>query len=71
MATSKAAIRKVEILAERCILLDSLFFKITLEKELAVLAVPESCTDKFITLYCYVRQYNSYGMSRGKFTAYI
>ena len=51
LPTSKAAIRKVETLAERYILLDSLLFKITLEKELAVLAVPESCADKIITLY--------------------
>ena len=51
LPTSKAAIRKVETLAERYILLDSLLFKITPEKELAVLAVLESCTDKIITLY--------------------
>ena len=51
LPTSKAAIRKVEILAERYILLDSLLFKITPEKETAVLAVPETCTDKIITLY--------------------
>ena len=51
LPSSKAAIRKVETLAERYILLDSLLFKITPEKELAVLAVPESCTDKIITLY--------------------
>ena len=41
-----AAIRKVETLAERYILLDSMLFKITPEKESAVLAVPETCTDK-------------------------
>ena len=40
LPTSKAAIRKVETLAERYILLDSLLFKITPEKETAVLAVP-------------------------------
>ena len=51
LPTSKAAIRKVEILAERYIMLDSLLFKITPEKESAVLAVPEACTDKIITLY--------------------
>ena len=48
---SKAAIRKVEALAERYILLDSLLFKITAEKETAVLAVPEMCADKIITSY--------------------
>ena len=51
LPTSKAAIRKVEMLADRYILLDSLLFKISLEKESAVLAVPETCTDKIITLY--------------------
>ena len=51
LPTSKAANRKVEMLAERYPLLDSLLFKITLEKELAVLAVPDSCSDKIITLY--------------------
>ena len=51
LPTSKAAIRKVETLAEQYILLDSLLFKITPEKETAALAVPEVCTDKIITLY--------------------
>ena len=49
--TSKGAIRKVETLAERYVLLDSLLFKITPEKETAVLAVTETCTDKIITFY--------------------
>ena len=51
LPTSKTAIRKIEILAERYILLDSLLFKILPEKETAVLTVPEMCTDKIITLY--------------------
>ena len=53
LASSKAAIRKVETLEERYILLDSLLFKITPtpEKETTVLAIPEICTDKIITLY--------------------
>ena len=51
LPSSKAAIRKEETLAERYILLNLLLFKITPEKELAVLAVPESCADKIITLY--------------------
>ena len=51
LPTSKAAIRKVEMLAERYILLDSLLFKIVPEKETAVLAVPQMCTDKIIALY--------------------
>ena len=48
---SKTVIRKVEMLAERYILLDFLLFKITPEKESAVLAVSETCTDKIITLH--------------------
>ena len=51
LPTSKTAIRKVDTLAERYILLDSMSFRITLEKESAVLEVPETCTDKIITLY--------------------
>ena len=51
LPTSKTASRKVETLAERYILLDSILFKITPEKEIAVLAVPETCLDKIITLY--------------------
>ena len=51
LPTSKAVIRNVELLAERHIVLDSLLLKITPEKESAVLAVPETCTDKIMTLY--------------------
>ena len=51
LPSSKTAIRKVETLAERYILLDSLLIKITPEKETAVLAVPETCANKIITLY--------------------
>ena len=40
-------------MAEKYILLDSLLFKIitTPEKETALLAIPENCADKIITLY--------------------
>ena len=48
---SKLAIKKLEALAERYVLLDSLLFRINLEKETAVLAIPEECVDKIITLY--------------------
>ena len=50
---TKTAIQKVETLAERYILLDSLLFKIvtTPEKETALLAIPEVCADKIITPY--------------------
>ena len=43
LPTSKVAIRKVETLEERYILIHSLLFNITPEKETAVLAVPETC----------------------------
>ena len=51
--SSKAAIRKVEMLSEKYILLDSLLFKVmsTPEKEMAVLAIPETCVDNIISLY--------------------
>ena len=51
LPSSKLAIRKLETLAEKYVLLDSLLFKISSEKETAVLAVPETCADKIITLY--------------------
>ena len=50
---TKTAMQKVETLAEKYMLLDSLLFKIvtTPEKETALLAILEICTDKIITLY--------------------
>ena len=51
LPSSKSVIKRVEALAEKYILLDSLLFKITPEKETAVLAVPETCVDRVITLY--------------------
>ena len=53
LPSSKVGIRKVEALAEKYILLDSLLFKTstTPEKEMAVLAIPETCVDSIITLY--------------------
>ena len=53
LPSTKTAIPKVEMLAERCILLDSLSFELvtTPEKETALLAIPELCADKIITLY--------------------
>ena len=47
----KSATRKLETLAEGYTFLDSLLFKIPLEKETTVLAIPETCMDKIITLY--------------------
>ena len=51
--SKKAAIKRVEILAEKYILLDSLLFKLTTipGKETALLAIPEMYADKIITLY--------------------
>ena len=53
MPSSKAGIRKVEALAEKYIFLDSLLFKIsmTLDKETAVWAIPETRVDSIIALY--------------------
>ena len=53
LPNKKSAICKVENRAERFILLDSLLFKLitTPDKEAALLAVPEICADKIITLY--------------------
>ena len=46
-------IRKIEVLAEKYISLDSILFKIltTPDKETAVLAIPETYLDSIITLY--------------------
>ena len=51
LPSSKSVIRKLETLAEKYVLLDSLLLRISLEKETAVLAVLETCADKIITLY--------------------
>ena len=49
----KVAMRRVEMLAEKYILLDSLLFQLKTipGKEVALLAIPEVCADKIITLY--------------------
>ena len=51
LPSSKGAIHKTEVLAERYILLDSLLFKLNSEKEKAVLAIPEVSVDQIIALY--------------------
>ena len=53
LPSKKAAMKRVELLAEKYIMLDSLLFKLTTVqgKESAVLAIPEVCADKIITLY--------------------
>ena len=38
-------------MSEKYVLLDSLLFRVSPEKETAVLAIPETCIDKIITLY--------------------
>ena len=45
--------KRVELLAEKYIVLDSLSFKLTTipGKETAMLAIPEICADKIITMY--------------------
>ena len=51
LLSSKLAIKKLEALSEKYVLLDSLLFRIHVERETAVLAIPETCADKIITLY--------------------
>ena len=53
LPNSKSAIHKVEVLAERYIILDSLLFKLVTvpEKETALLAILEICRGKINTLY--------------------
>ena len=53
LSSNKSAIKKIEVLAEKYILLDSLLFKTVSipDKETAVLAILEGCADKVITLY--------------------
>ena len=53
LPNKKEAMKRVELLAEKYIMLDSLLFKLTTisGKETAFLAIPEICADKIITLY--------------------
>ena len=51
LLSSKSTIKKLQAISEKYVLLDSLLFKICPEKETAVLAIPETCADKIITLY--------------------
>ena len=53
MPSTKTPIQKVEMLEEKYILLDSLFIKLltTPKEETVLLAVPEICANKIITLY--------------------
>ena len=53
LPSKRVAMRRVEMLAEKYIMLDSLLFKLTTipGKETALLAIPEVCADKIITLY--------------------
>ena len=48
LPVKKAAIKRVEVLAEKYIILESLLFKLTTipGKETALLAIPEICADK-------------------------
>ena len=53
LPSKRSAICKIETLAERFILLDSLLFKLvtTSDRETALLAIPQICVDKIIMLY--------------------
>ena len=53
LPSKRVAMRRVEMLAEKYIMLDSLLFKLTTipGKETALLAIPVVCVDKIIALY--------------------
>ena len=53
LPSKRSSMKKVEMLAESFVLMDSLIFKLvtTPDKEAAVLAIPEICIDKIIVLY--------------------
>ena len=53
LPSKKIVMRRIEMLAEKYILLDLLLFQLRTipGKEMALLAIPEVCTDKIITLY--------------------
>ena len=53
LPAKRALIKRVEVLAEKYIMLDSLLFKLTTiaGRETTLLAVSETCADKIITLY--------------------
>ena len=53
LPSKRVAMWRVEVLAEKYIMLVSLLFKLTMTpgKETALLAIPEVCADKIITLY--------------------
>ena len=53
LPSKKVAMQRVELLAEKYIMSDSLLFKLTMisGKETALLAIPEVCVDKIITIY--------------------
>ena len=53
LPSKKIAMQRVELLAEKYIMLDSLLFKLTTipGKETALLPIPEVCVHKIITLY--------------------
>ena len=51
LPSSKSAIKKLQAISEKYVLLDSLLFRICPERETAVLAIPEMCMDKLTTLF--------------------
>ena len=51
LPSSKSTMCKIGALSEKYILLDSLLFKLNIEKEKAVLAIPDVCIDQIIALY--------------------
>ena len=69
LPVKKAAIKRVEVLAQKYIILDSLLFKLTTRpgKETTLLAIPETCADKIFTLY----HSNSFAGHQGVIKMYL
>ena len=75
LPSKRSSIKKVEMLAENLVLLDSLLFKLvtTPHKETALLAIPEICVDEIIALYhvslfaCHQGVVKTYLMMKDKF----
>ena len=53
LSSTESVIKRIEAIAENYVLLDSLLLKMSSnsERETAILAIPEVCADKIITLY--------------------
>ena len=69
LPSKRSAVKKVETLAKSFVLLDSLMFKLVMtpDKEVAVLAIPETCVDKIIAIISHKSICGSPGCSENIF----